>query len=101
MILIVSQRIKIKSSRVPYSIQKKYGEQSIIPRIGDKLEDTVWKDPYEYEVTEIVLNYQDRTCYVEVAPLEGEIPEEKMEEFAEMVKTHGWSTSWGQFEHGQ
>ena len=94
MLLIVSQRIKIKNDKLPYSIKKEYGEQSIIPRVGDKLEDSVWARPYEYEVTEVVFNYQDGTCYVEVAPFADEIPEEKMEEFAHMVSLHGWSASW-------
>lgn len=94
MILIVSQTIKIKNSKIPYSIKKEYGEQSIIPRVGDKLEDSVWARPYEYEVTEVVFNYQENLCCVEVAPFDGEIPEEKMDEFAHMVSLHGWDASW-------
>ena len=52
----------------------------------------MWENPYEYEVTKVLFNYQGNLCYVEVAPFDGEIPEEKMEEFAKMVKAHGWSS---------
>ena len=92
--LIVSQNIKVLNSRVPYDIQKKYGEQTILPRIGDKLEDSVWKDPYEYEVIEVVINYDEGLCCVDVAPFADEMPEDRLDEFAQMVKLHGWEASW-------
>ena len=90
----ISQLVNIEGSNYPYTWTKNYGDRVIVPRKGDKLEDTLWKDPYEYEVVEVLLDYEEDTCFVTVAPYEGVIPQERMDEFGRIAELHGWGASW-------
>lgn len=51
-----------------YNITKSI-ESDAIPHKGDYIEDSLYKDPYEYEVTNVTLNYQENCCYVRVSPM--------------------------------
>jgi hypothetical protein len=69
-------------------------DSEIIPRVGDLIEDSVWKDPYEYKVSEVTINYQNDTCYVF---LEKQILEtdkkEHLSTHLKMTKLHDWENS--------
>ncbi|NFI05958.1 hypothetical protein FC959_16620 [Clostridium botulinum] len=73
-----------------FSMNKEF-ESDIIPHAGDKIGDSVWKDPYEHEVIEVVINYQENICYVTLESIElASI--QWLDEWREMVKLHGWTT---------
>ncbi len=90
----IMQSVKIEGDKIPHTWSKKIGERNIIPHKGDKLEDSLWKDPYEYEVSEVIIDYGEDTCFVMVSPYEIEIPKERMYEFGEIAKLHGWEAEW-------
>ena len=88
------QSVKIQGEGVSHYWSKEYGDRFIIPCKGDKIEDPLWKEPYEYEVIEVVISYDQDTCCVTVAPYENEIPELRKGEFGKMADFHGWKASW-------
>ena len=80
--------------------QEKLIIQLFIRITGDKIEDPIWKDPYEYEVVDVVIDYSSNEYYVtvkEYSNSDGEslvIPADRKEEFAHMSRLHGWEPSW-------
>ena len=90
----ISQLVKIEGDNFPYTWTKEYGDRTVIPHKGDKIEDPLWKDPYEYDVVDVVLDYGEDTCFVTVAPYESAIPKERMEEFGRIAGLHGWEAGW-------
>lgn len=89
----ISQGVKIVGDKYLYNWRKTY-ESSVIPHTGDCIEDPIWKDPYDYKVTGVTINYYADECFVWVENYEGEIPAERKEEFAHMASLHGWQSSW-------
>ncbi len=62
--IILSQMIGSQEYIKNYlSITKEF-ESNIIPHIGDSIYDSLWKNPYEYEVMDIVINYSENECLV-------------------------------------
>ncbi len=95
--ITISQQVKIVNDKFPHSWRTEY-ESNIIPHVGDSIEDPIWKEPYDYKVIEVTINYYANECYVSVEAYDGEIPEERKEDFAHMAKLHGWKSSWKMFE---
>ena len=91
--IIISQGIKIVGDKFPHNWRKEY-ESVIIPRVGDYIEDPIWKDPYEYKVTGVTINYYADECFVGVEDYIGDIPDNRKDEFAHMAELHGWKSSW-------
>lgn len=91
--IYLTQPVKIEGDRFPHSWSKIY-ESSVIPRKGDFVEDPLWKDPGEYEVVGITINYYADSCYVGLKEYEMEIPKERKDEMARMAELHGWKSSW-------
>ena len=91
--IIVSQCVKLDGDKCPHNWKKEY-DSTIIPRVGDYIEDPIWKDPYEYKVTRVIINYDIDQCYVNVDSHNRDIPSERKEEFADMANGHGWKPSW-------
>lgn len=89
----ISQQVKFRGVNRPYYWTKEY-ESTIIPHAGDQIEDPIWKNPYEYKVTEVTIDYYENTCFVSVETYAGEFPEDRKDELAEMSKLHGWKASW-------
>ena len=91
----IAQLVKIEGdNNFPYKWSKEYGDRIVVPRKGDKIEDPLWKDPYEYEVTEVLFDYEEDTCFITVNPYKDEIPKSRKEEFAKMATLHGWKANW-------
>lgn len=65
-------------------------ESDAIPHKGDYIEDSLYKDPYEYEVTNVTLNYQENYCYVSISPMivDGKDLVKRIKE--EIAPLHGW-----------
>lgn len=91
--IIISQGVKLVGDNSPHNWRKEY-ESTIIPCVGDFIEDPIWKNPYEYKVIGVTINYYDDECHVGVEAYDLDIPNERKEEFAHMAELHGWKTSW-------
>lgn len=92
--IFLSQTVKFEGDNFPYSWTKEY-DSELIPHKGDFVEDPLWKDPYEYEVEHVVMNYNENRCYVTVSAFKPELPKNRMEEFANIANSHGWNARWG------
>lgn len=91
--ITICQEVKILGDKTPYNWRKTY-EAMIIPHEGDYIEDSLWKDPYEYKVFRVTINYSAGECLVEVEKYADEIPEERKDDFAHIANLHGWQSSW-------
>lgn len=91
--IILSQQVELEGDNFPHNWSKEY-ESNIIPHMGDYISDPIWKDPYEYIVTEITIDYYANECSVNIDKYCYGIPNSRKDEFAEMAKLHGWSASW-------
>lgn len=66
-------------------------KSDIKPCKGDMIYDTAWKDPYEYEVVEVRIDYDSETCYVILPMIEIEADDEKyIKQYIDMTKLHNW-----------
>ncbi|MEQ8154991.1 MAG: hypothetical protein ABRQ25_08945 [Clostridiaceae bacterium] len=66
-------------------------ESDVIPHQGDKIGDSIWKDPYEYEVSEVVINYRENTCTVNVEMVLLESDEvEQLKTWKHLAELHDW-----------
>ena len=91
--IILSQLVEIENDRFPHHWDKEY-ESTVVPMIGMKICDPLWKDPYEYEVTEVIINYESDECYVSLAKYDITIPQDRASESAHMASLQGWKASW-------
>lgn len=89
----ITQHIFFEGDNMPYSWSKVY-ESEIKPRIGEFIEDPIWKNPYEYKVREIRNNYNENIVFVEVEDFCEKLPLESKDEIAHMAQLHGWKASW-------
>ena len=56
--VIISQTVLIEGEDFPSNWEKGY-DSEIIPRVGDSIEDPIWKDPGEYQVKNVtIINMQ-------------------------------------------
>lgn len=55
-----------------------------------RIEDNGWKKPYDYEVVEVIINYEENIVFVSVAQYNTVIPADKIENFFEIQKYCGW-----------
>jgi len=91
--VIISQTVCIDGENFPSSWEKGY-DSTVIPRVGDMIEDPIWKDPGEYEVRNVTINYYANECYVCVGRYAVTIPNERKEEFGKIAGLHGWKANW-------
>lgn len=85
--IILSQVAYEEGDKWPHPFSKEFNH-TVIPQVGNIISDSLWKDPYEYEVVEVNINYQQDECYIGLKPLEYKVPDIK--EYASMAKLHGW-----------
>ena len=85
------QYVNIESDIAPYFWEKTY-ESSIMPIIGNKIQDSLWKDPYEYKIEDVVIDYKENECTVTMEKYSHEIPKERVEEISKLAQLHGWTT---------
>ena len=91
--VILRQPVKIDGEPDIYSFSKTY-ESDIIPVVGAKVEDPLWKDPGVYKITGIYLSFYENAYYVGLEPYEYVILESGKDEMANMAKSHGWEANW-------
>ncbi|HOQ17303.1 MAG TPA: hypothetical protein PLL17_09950 [Defluviitaleaceae bacterium] len=90
----ITQHMQLADFNNGWTTISKTFNSNVIPHKGDMLTDTFWKDPYEYEVTEVVISYQFDECYVSVKPLV--IRSNKRDvliKYIEKAKLAGWESS--------
>ncbi len=88
----LSQVVALSTYSQGYFSMNKEFESNIVPHCGDKITDYVWKEPYEYEVIEVIISYVEDVCYVTLEPIRFEHNnKEVIKEWHEMVKSHGWN----------
>ena len=56
--VIISQTVLIEGEDFPSNWEKGY-DSEIIPRVGDSIEDPIWKDPGEYQVMNAMYIWED------------------------------------------
>lgn len=94
--IILMQQIQLEDFRKGWRNITKEFESNIVPHKGDLISDSVWKDPYEYEVVEININYSENECYVSLAPIKLETNDiEHLKKYTEMTKLHHWECKVG------
>lgn len=93
----LTQQVGIEGDRFPHNWRKDY-DSTVIPSIGMYVEDPIWKDPGEYKVVDVIINYYGDYCYVALEKYDVEIPKVRKDEFAHMANLHGWECSWTQYE---
>lgn len=93
------QEIRLKNAKKWRTVNKSF-ESNIIPRKGDFLADSAFKDPYEYEVGQVIIDYAQNLCIVYLAPVElnGD-SKERLEQEVEMYKLHNWESSYDLIEN--
>ena len=96
--IILTQCIDIDGDRWPHNWRKEY-DSPIIPSVGMKIEDSLWKDPGEYDVLEVTINYEENYCYVVLEKHNQTISPERKDEIAHVAGLHGWSCSWTQYKN--
>ncbi len=89
----ISQVVEFENSNFPYTWRKEY-ETNVIPHKGDFIEDSIWKNPGAYEVTEVTINYSEDFCYVYVEKYAHKVPESRKADYAKIAESHGWDALW-------
>lgn len=87
--ICISQQIIPKSDFREFKQISKEFESNIIPHKGDKIADRFYKEPYEYDVVECTIDYQENKCYVTLASINVETKDEVNEQI-KISKLHGW-----------
>lgn len=91
--IILSQLISLKTFNKGSFIIKKEFKSNVIPHAGDKICDSVWKDPSEYVVVETNINYSEDECYVNLEMVKFDHDNKAMlKEWYNIAKLHGWET---------
>ncbi len=91
--IILNQFISLKKTNEGFFTIRKEFNSDIIPHKGDKIGDPVWKKPYEYEVIEVIIDYNDNICYVTLEAITFDHNnKEVLKEWFEIVKLHDWET---------
>ena len=88
--ILIMQMVEIENTQIPLRLEKEINSD-IIPNIGMTVEDSLWKDPGEYKVADVVINYQENCCYITVEKYNDSISNDYKEEFKHIAELHGWS----------
>lgn len=89
--VVLSQHIRLSDFRDGHTNIYKEFESSVIPHKGDFITDTCFDDPYEYEVVEVVVNYQHDECLVHLSPIVIESNDNQaILKYVNMAELHDW-----------
>lgn len=87
--IIVYQQIIPKDNEREFKQIHKIFESNIIPHKGDKIADSFFKDPYEYEVADCTIDYQDDKCYIDLFPMKVSSVDQVSQQ-VDISKLHKW-----------
>lgn len=89
--ITLDHQIQLQDFREGFVNIYKDFESNIIPHKGDFISDTCFKDPYEHEVIDVVIDYQQNECGVMLKPIIVEHNEKEfLLQYVEMAELHGW-----------
>ena len=92
--IILAQTVHLKTMNQGWSELRKIINSDFVPRKGDFIEDTVWKGDDHQEVQSVVINYGENYCFVYLPAIDlGTDEKEVLEQYEDMAKLHGWSSS--------
>lgn len=87
----IVQQVSIVDRPETYKNVFKDFESDLIPHKGDFISDSAFKDPYEYEVHSVTIDYDVNLAQVLIHRVELETDkEEAVKEYINMMKKHGW-----------
>ncbi|WP_238902652.1 hypothetical protein [Clostridium sp. YIM B02506] len=90
----ISQVLSLKTFSNGSITMRKEFESNIIPHKGDMIGDPVFSSPYEYEVADVIIDYENNTCYVTLEMVNMDHNNvEVLKEWKEVCKLHGWEAS--------
>lgn len=90
MMVLLIQKITLLRKSEYTNIMKTF-ESNIIPHKGDYIEDSAWNDPFEYQVQEVTLNYEENECYVELPEILINSNDRKdLDKYIENIKSFRW-----------
>lgn len=90
--IILSQAVMLEDFRKGHVNIYKEFTSNVIPHKGDYITDTCFKDPYEFEVVQVVLNYQQDECMVYLPPIIIESDDKQaLLNYVNMTELHNWS----------
>ncbi|WMJ85482.1 hypothetical protein [Anaerocolumna sp. MB42-C2] len=90
--IYLHQPVDIQNDRFPHWWSKTYNSLAI-PHKGDYIEDPIWKEPGEFVVEDVTINYYDDSCYVQIAKYNYVIPQSRKDEMSHIAELHGWEAS--------
>ncbi|WDU80050.1 hypothetical protein [Lysinibacillus sp. G01H] len=89
--IVLNHQVQLKDFREGYVNIYKDFESNVIPHKGDYIADLCFKDPYEYEVIEVIINYQENECNVTLKPLiAAHNDKDFLLRYVEMSEHHDW-----------
>ncbi|AVK95621.1 hypothetical protein FCT18_21260 [Lysinibacillus sphaericus] len=89
--IVLNHQIQLQDYRKGYVDIYKDFESDVIPRKGDFIADTCFKDPYQYEVIEVIISYQENECNVSLKPIKVEHNDKDfLLRYVEMSELHNW-----------
>jgi hypothetical protein len=92
--IVIEQQIMLKDISSSFRPVYKFFDSNVVPHVGDKIGDGAYKDPYEYEVVEVILDYNEDKAYVTLHVIELESEDRNLvAEWVNMFKLHGWTDS--------
>lgn len=87
----ISQQIQVKDSIRDFRhVFKSFFNVTVIPHKGDFIADSAFKDPYEFEVIDVTIDYDEDKCFVSLSPFVAETTEHLLEHATMMQEYHGW-----------
>ena len=90
MIIVLTQKITLLKKSEYTNIIKTF-DSNVIPHKGDFIQDLAWKDPFEYEVEEVTINYEENQCYAELPEILINSNDRKdLENYIVNIKNFGW-----------
>jgi len=95
MLIQIRQQIQLKHDIRAFREVYKEFESNCIPHKGDFISDPAFKEPYEYEVIETTIDYNNETCYVAIKPfvIESEkATKDDVIDYVKMMMLHGWKS---------
>lgn len=83
--------IQLEDFREGSILISKNFDSNILPRVGDRIVDSVWKYEQEIFVEGVEISYQDDECYIGLTPITlNTLDRQALKEYKEMTALHGW-----------
>lgn len=89
--IILIQQINLQDIDIGFrQIQKKFNS-NIIPHKGDYIADSFWDEIEEYQVTKVIINYEEDYVRVWLKPMNLETNDKPtLEQYVKIAKIHRW-----------